>query len=622
MLQQLQLQLQLQRTHALSKVAAMLSYLSQRLSDGLAATDAGGGAGAGGAGGASGVCPVSPDGRLVVCGFPGGSGVKLPNTEGGKSLPCVPAGELVRELRAAHGQGARFTVWNLSGERYDYGPLEDNVVEYALGVHPAPPLLLLVQLVEDVVHWLAQDRSLHVAVVHDLSGRRSAVVAACVLFRMLRDGLAVEQPDPGVSAATVLATIRERLGATGRALVPSQERYVEYYARLHDEELELGRPLRLTRVIVNGVPDFVNSGEERPGDARPVRCRPFCKIFVGQATAGGCAPPEGEFAPEDLCFSLRPESPFPRPGAAAAGPAAPPAGRPGIALNGDALLRCYHQSGAQAVPMFAVAFHTAFVRNGVLRVQAPEVDGAKDNGRFPRAFFVDLIFDSAEGLVAPPPQPAALPAPDEAEKQPSAVFKRLISAPEHSILDDEQHQEALDAERRRRDSAGAQQAPHPALAPAPAPASAAAPGAPSTPQSSGREDEFDITQLGEGLDESFERELALYDILKSDTETPRGAQKRSVAAVDAETGADDADDDKAVSAAVAAAADHDGSGGDDEDEGDEEEFDIDAFASSLDINLSSPVNSPVPSPTRRAKASPTRASPRAAPPPADGAASK
>jgi hypothetical protein len=574
----------------------MLSYLSQRLSDGLAAAD---GAVGSGAGGLSGVRPVSSDGRLVVCGFPGGSGVKLPNTEGGKSLPCVPAGELVRELRAVHGQDARFTVWNLSGERYDYGPLEDNVVEYALGVHPAPPLLLLVQLVEDVVHWLAQDRSRHVAVVHDLSGRRSAVVAACVLFRMLRDGLAVEQPDPGVSAGTVLATIRERLGATGRALVPSQERYVEYYARLHDEELELRRPLRLTRVIVNGVPDFVNSGEERPGEARPVRCRPFCKIFVGQATAGGCAPPQCEFAPEDLCFSLRPESPFPRPGAAAAA-----AAQPGVPLNGDALLRCYHQSGAQAVPMFAVAFHTAFVRNGVLRVQAPEVDGARENGRFPRTFFVDLIFDSAEDLVAPP-HLAALPAPDEADKQPSAVFKRLTSAPEHSILDEEDHQEALDAAWRSRASA---EAPQPARTPAPAP-SAAMSGAPTSPRSRAREDEFDVGQIAEGLDESLERELALYDVLKGDTEAPRGVQgNRRVAAKDAD------DDDEAVSAVVAAAAGRDGNGDDVDGNGDDDdEFDIDAFASSLDIDLSSPANSPMSSPTRRAKGSSTRASPRSNP---------
>jgi hypothetical protein len=570
---------------------AMLSYLSQRLSDGLAAADGAAGSVAGGLGG---VRPVSSDGRLVVCGFLGGSGVKLPNTEGGKSLPCVPAGELVRELRAVHGQDARFTVWNLSGERYDYGPLEDNVVEYALGVHPAPPLLLLVQLVEDVVHWLAQDRSRHVAVVHDLSGRRSAVVAACVLFRMLRDGLAVEQPDPGVLAATVLATIRERLGATGRALVPSQERYVEYYARLHDEELELRRPLRLTRVIVNGVPDFINSGEERPGEARPVRCRPFCKIFVGQATAGGCAPPECDFAPEDLCFSLRPESPFPRPGAAAAA-----AARPGVSLNGDALLRCYHQSGAQAVPMFAVAFHTAFVCNGVLRVQAPEVDGARENGRFPRTFFVDLIFDSAENLVASP-HLAALPAPDEADKQPSAVFKRLTSAPEHSILDEEDHQEALDAERRSRASAEARQAPKPAFTPAPTP-TAAMSGAPSSPRSRAREDEFDVGQIAEGLDESLERELALYDVLKGDTEAPRGVHVNpSVAAKDAN------DDDEAVSAAVAAAAGRDG-------DDDDDEFDIDAFASSLDIDLSSPANSPMSSPTRRAKGSSTRTSPRSNP---------
>ena len=46
----------------------------------------------------------------------------------------------------------------------------------------------------------------------------------------------------------------------------------------------------------------------------------------------------------------------------------------------------------RAVPMFSVMFHTGFVADNVLHLDAEEVDGAKHNARFPPDFFVDCFF--------------------------------------------------------------------------------------------------------------------------------------------------------------------------------------------------------------------------------------
>lgn len=52
--------------------------------------------------GLAGVCPISEDGRLVVCGFLGDNEkVKIPNSE--KALPRVKAASLVEFLEKNHG---------------------------------------------------------------------------------------------------------------------------------------------------------------------------------------------------------------------------------------------------------------------------------------------------------------------------------------------------------------------------------------------------------------------------------------------------------------------------------------------------------------------------------------
>ncbi|GBG30855.1 CDK5 and ABL1 enzyme substrate 1 [Hondaea fermentalgiana] len=314
------------------------------------------------------ICPVSEDGRLVVTGFLGDDpAVKIPNTA--KALARVRLADLHAQIAHRHGPGTSMTIWNLSGERYEYGDAE--VIEHNFGIHPAPPLATLQRLVREITACLRDDAR-QVAIIHDLSGRRSAVVAACCLLALEED----------LSAQEALAKIGNALGGPGQALVPSQIRYIEYFSQLSvdNKECTLGCPQRLERIIVNGIPDYVNASGSGP--QVPVKCRPFAKVILGTETVAGTRPGP-IFTPEDLCFSLVPLVP----GKKSSAPA-------GVVVRGDVLVRVYHadEQTQRTTPMFALAFHTGFVQDGVLRAQAVEIDGAKDNGRFPPSFFVDLIF--------------------------------------------------------------------------------------------------------------------------------------------------------------------------------------------------------------------------------------
>mmetsp|Transcript_2025 Transcript_2025/g.4572 ORF Transcript_2025/g.4572 Transcript_2025/m.4572 type:complete len:550 (-) Transcript_2025:1264-2913(-) len=363
------------------------------------------------------ICPISDDGRLIVTGFLGeNQNVKVPNSN--KSLQRVSLAEVKSHVQMKNGPRSSLMVWNLSGERYDYADIE--VVEHNLGIHPAPSLEILQRLVDEVVSWLEDDVN-NIAVLHDLSGRRSAVVAACCLFVV----------EPGIKQSEVFAKIGNSLGAPGRALVPSQRRYIEYFAQQLSmpkvDRAPRGRlapsPQRLERIIVNGIPDYVN--ESNRGPQLPIVCRPCAKVFLGTETVAGTLPGPS-YTPEEMCFSLVPLSPFP-------GSSEGSISNPGVDVDGDVLVRVYNvqEDTQRPVPMFALAFHTSFVHNGVLRARAEEIDGAKENGRFPLSFFVDLIFRKQEndmdGILQATPVPQSenrlrISQEKESAKQPDATI--------------------------------------------------------------------------------------------------------------------------------------------------------------------------------------------------------
>ena len=257
-------------------------------------------------------------------------------------------------------------VWNLSGKKYEaYEAFGQQVVESDFPGFASPPLSQLVELATSVRTWLDCGEA-NVAVIHDISGRRSAIVAACVL---VLKGEA--KPD-----SDALRVVARAMGSAGLAIVPSQWRYHGYYTQIFKgKSLSNVKCLRLMRVIVNGIPDFVNA---RPGskDSKPVCVKPFVKVFycrqvIGETKAGPV------YSESDGCFSLSPSDAI---------------------ICGDALLRVYHAADSgRNILMFSATFHTAFVGNeNVLRLQRRELDGAIRNARFPESFYIDVIFAESD----------------------------------------------------------------------------------------------------------------------------------------------------------------------------------------------------------------------------------
>lgn len=338
---------------------------------------------------------LTGDKRLVICGFPGTPRQsKIPPPT--RSLLPTTIPKLRKWIEATHN-GRAYVVWNLSGESYDYTVLQDNVVEYQFPGFPAPPVNTLIEMAEAIKSWLEADSS-NVAILHDISGRRSAVVATCVLLMMRAEQL--QSSRSGMSGKAVeelrkeiLEEVCAKMGKPGKALVPSQVRYTLYFKDYLVKSIagvnHRKQALYLQRVIVNGVPDFVNTCAPNTIGAKvkPVSCRPFMKLMQGGKVIGGTLP-EATYLSEDTCFSLLPKFPYPKAGIESKEP---------VALNGDLLLQVFHQSEESngPIPMFSLTFNTDYVMDNVLRLSMNEIDGASRNARFPRFFFLDLIFSSA-----------------------------------------------------------------------------------------------------------------------------------------------------------------------------------------------------------------------------------
>mmetsp|Transcript_1538 Transcript_1538/g.1983 ORF Transcript_1538/g.1983 Transcript_1538/m.1983 type:complete len:540 (+) Transcript_1538:188-1807(+) len=353
---------------------------------------------------------IDNENRLVICGYLGDkTKVKIPACN--RSLLPLSPDEVLQwlskhapqtENKDEHNNNEySYVVFNMSGEKYNYDILQDQVVEYTFPGLPAPPFNRLCEIVDAVKGWL-ESESHNVAILHDISGRRSAVVAVCTLLSLEAEKLE-NTKDVDISEELkrrkemILMDVVDRLGSPGAALVPSQLRYIDYYTRhlilsmLGVNEQRLNMVLQ--RVIVNGVPDFVNSISQADTKClKPVQCKPFLKILQNSKIIGGTFP-DSTYRDQDSCFSLVPRSPYPN------GPKHQTDinAKDVVELQDDVLLRVYHfPENNQPIIMFSVTFNVNFVEGNVLRLKASEVDGANCNARFPKSFFLDLIFGTKE----------------------------------------------------------------------------------------------------------------------------------------------------------------------------------------------------------------------------------
>jgi len=307
---------------------------------------------------------LGSEGRLVLCGFPDRKLAGEIYREDRSLRPFSSPFMLKKFLLSTFPDvSTEFVVWNLSGKQYAYEELDGKIVEYDFPSRPILPFSVLVEVSTAIQSFLNAEKT-NVTVIHDISGRRAAVVAACVMEMM-------EYYAPRTS----LRAVATEMGKCGNALVASQVRYYEYFcASRNKESFDPSRKLLLQRVIVNGIPDFSSDNKLAPTRDLAL-CRPYMKIVDQKGNEIGLSSPNPkQILGEDASFSLTPTQ--------------------SVTVSGDILIRFFHKRDMPQsdLAIFAVCFNVGFVNDVVLRFSLNDIDGTLKNPRFPKDIFVDVIF--------------------------------------------------------------------------------------------------------------------------------------------------------------------------------------------------------------------------------------
>lgn len=162
--------------------------------------------------------------------------------------------EVYRFLEKMHKE--HYKIYNLCSERsYDPSKFHKRVARYELEDHTPPNMELIQPFCEDVHTWLSADPK-NVAAVHCKAGKgRTGTMVCCYLLYSGQKATADE-------ALKFYGTKRthDEKGVT----IPSQRRYVEYYAAL----IRSGLPYTATKVhireLVMSPPPMLNGGQCSP----------------------------------------------------------------------------------------------------------------------------------------------------------------------------------------------------------------------------------------------------------------------------------------------------------------------------------------------------------------------
>ena len=158
-----------------------------------------------------------------------------------------------------------------------------------------------------------------------------------------------------------------------RLTIPSQRRYVGYFANVLDGCAPRGEPLLLRRCIMHTIPNFGTT--DKPG------CRPYLQFFRSGKLAHTA---RWEGSQDDKSWAAPSEGSLVFP--------------VDCVVHGDLLVRCRHVDDRERrTSMFRAALHVGFAPTGVLRLTRDQLDGACGDDRFDGDFFVDLIFEACSG---------------------------------------------------------------------------------------------------------------------------------------------------------------------------------------------------------------------------------
>lgn len=310
-------------------------------------------------------------GRIVLSGFPELE-VIMGSFRPERSLRPFASPEDLLEVITTRFSRPNVVVWNLSGKKYNYEELQGQIIEYDFPARPIPPFSALKEIAGAIRTWIDEDDS-NVAVIHDISGRRSATVVACVLEMFAH-----------YPRETGMRVVTSQLGPAGKSLVGSQIRYHTYFCDyLANPEADRSKELYVQRVIMNGVPDFTYPDKLSTSD-NEASCVPFMRILNSTGLELGASDvPTSPVCRLDESISFVPARP--------------------TRVQGDIIIRFFHRhlgvEEATEVAMFALCFHVGFVREMVLRFKYSEIDGTKWNPRFLKTMFVDVILSESHAQV-------------------------------------------------------------------------------------------------------------------------------------------------------------------------------------------------------------------------------
>ncbi|PAA80367.1 hypothetical protein BOX15_Mlig032247g2 [Macrostomum lignano] len=217
--------------------------------------------------------------------------------------------EVVRLLEERHAK--KYCVYNLCVERtYDSAKFQGRVEQFPMRDHNPPPIHIIPSFCESVYNWLKKGTD-YVAAIHCKAGKgRTGAMVCCYLLFESFHGLHGQQPK-FLTAEEVMQLYGEKRTHDKKGVtIPSQRRYVFYYAHMLHKQLSL-KPCRLllTSVLVeNGLPAI------QSGCCMLFKCRQMANCQDGKSkyvTIGEAECGEPRRAQSSLGFCIRPPAPIP-----------------------------------------------------------------------------------------------------------------------------------------------------------------------------------------------------------------------------------------------------------------------------------------------------------------------